>query len=614
VTLLAALILPGLSLAAMPVIQGVTDAAGYGPRAAPGSLATLFGTGFANDTETASSFPLPTSLAGASVLVGGVPAPLVYASPGQINFQVPSSVVAGEASIIVNGPGGASTSVALTITKQAPAIFQYGTNHAVAQNADGTLNGDSAPAAAGSVITVYLTGQGAVSNPVTDGDAAPATPVSTASATSSATIGPLSATIQFLGLSPGFAGLAQANIQVPSLPTGDYPLVITVGGLVSASAVISVSGAGTAYTSPLTLVGSAPFANSDPSSIVLYNNVAYVCGEDNIVMVDISNLTAPVVIGEFGDSVLNGNGDLCAINTQSATPFLVDVVGSESGSTESFAVYSLSNPQSPSLLTVAATPYGHMEDLSFAGNYGFATTSFITYYTNTSAIASQEGDFLAFDFTNPAHPVLLNTLQASGASNQNLMPFAEVVDQVYSFVASSTARGASTGGAGLLDVVNIASPTLPSLLSQVTVPGAAILTSFDISGTTLLAAGNTTGQRNPGIPDFDFTGYLTLTSMSLANVQLPTVVQTITTQIQANGTFNTAAFNNGVFIIVNKPPVTDNFGPSSLMVVDVRNPSNILLYPFQTQFGFSDVLTTNNGYLLAPTSLGLNIYKLQLGT
>ena len=48
------------------------------------------------------------------------------------------------------------------------------------------------------------------------------------------------------------------------------------------------------------------------------------------------------------------------------------------------------------------------------------------------------------------------------------------------------------------------------------------------------------------------------------------------------------------------------------MIVDARTPSTITPYPFQTQFGFSGILTTNNGYLLAATSLGLNIYQLQL--
>ena len=395
-TLYGFALFPVLAMAAVPTIQSVTDSAGYGPRVAPGSIASLFGTGLASGIVQASGFPLTTTLGGSSVSVAGVPAPLFYVSPGQINFQVPSSTASGDVGVVVNGPGGASASFSFTVTAQAPAIYQYGTNRAVAQNADGSLNSDSAPAAAGSVITVYLTGQGGVSSPVPDGDATPSSSPDSAVATATATIGTQSATVQFLGLTPEFAGLAQANIQVPALPTGDYPLVITVGGLVSASAVISVSGSGTAYTSPLTLVGSVAFANSDPSSIVFYDGIAYICGQDQIVMVNVTTPAAPTIIGSFGASTLNGDGDRCAINAAAATPYLVEIVGSPSSSQESFAIYSLSNPQSPVLLTVTAisggsTPYGHIVALSFYGNYGIATTSYITYYTNSNKVASQNG-------------------------------------------------------------------------------------------------------------------------------------------------------------------------------------------------------------------------------
>jgi uncharacterized protein (TIGR03437 family) len=607
-------------MAAVPTIQSVTDSAGYGPRVAPGSIASLFGTGLASGIVQASGFPLTTTLGGSSVSVAGVLAPLFYVSPGQINFQVPSSTASGDVGVVVNGPGGASASFSFTVTAQAPAIYQYGTNRAFAQNADGSLNSDSAPAAAGSVITVYLTGQGAVSSPVPDGTPTPSSSPDSAVATATAAIGTQSATVQFLGLTPEFAGLAQANIQVPALPTGDYPLVIAVGGLVSASAVVSVSGSGTAYTTPLTLVGSVAFANSDPSGIVFYDGVAYVCGEDQIVMVNVTTPTAPTIIGSFGASTLNGYGDRCAINAAAVTPYLVEIVGSPAGSQESFAVFSLSNPQSPVLLTVEAisggsTPYGHIVDLSFYGNYGIATTSYITYYTSSAKVASQTGDFLVFDFTNPASPVFFSYMQPSplpGSGNQNLKPYASVVNQVYTYVASSSATGTSTAGTGVLNVISIAVPGTPSPIAQVSVSQAAILLSFDIAGTTLLAAGNTTGQRNPGTPDFDFTGYLTLTTMDLTNIQAPSIVATLTTSLQVNGTFYTAAFANGVFAIVNNPPDTDNYGPSSLMIVDARTPSTILLYPYQTQFGFSGILTTSNGYLFAPTALGLNIYQLQL--
>ncbi len=41
-------LIPGMAMAAAPVIQGVVDSAGYGPRVAPGSLASLFGTDLAS--------------------------------------------------------------------------------------------------------------------------------------------------------------------------------------------------------------------------------------------------------------------------------------------------------------------------------------------------------------------------------------------------------------------------------------------------------------------------------------------------------------------------------------------------------------------------------------
>lgn len=126
-----------------------------------------------------------------------------------------------------------------------------------------------------------------------------------------------------------------------------------------------------------------------------------------------------------------------------------------------------------------------MEDLSFSGYYGIATTSYITYFTSTAQIAAQEGDYLVFSFVNPAAPVFVTAMQPSsapGSGNLNLKPYANVV------------------GSAVLDVINLTIPTIPSPVSQVTIPEAAILLSFDVSGNTLLAAGNT--PRGSEIPAF----------------------------------------------------------------------------------------------------------------
>src|SRR3569833_1107910 len=301
-------LVPLAATAAVPTIRYVSDSASFGPRVAPGSLATIFGADLAGDTAQAADFPIPTNLAGTTVSVGGSLAPLLYVSATQLNFQVPSATPAGAAKLVVNGPSGASSEFTFNVTAQAPSVIQYGDNRALAQTASGGLNSQDAPASVGSYITVYLTGQGAVDNPVPDGDAAPVSPRATATAKVSAKIGSADATVQFFGITPQFAGLAQANIQVPNLPTGDYPLVITAGDYIGASAIVSVSGSGTPYKTPHVLTSSTPFLNPIPFNVVLFCNVAYVCGSDRIVMIDITHLDDPAVIGSFGDNVLNGAG------------------------------------------------------------------------------------------------------------------------------------------------------------------------------------------------------------------------------------------------------------------------------------------------------------------
>jgi uncharacterized protein (TIGR03437 family) len=55
---------------------------------APGSLAVLFGTNLATDTVSPDPLLLATRMGGASVSVGGIPAPLLYVSPNKIVFQM----------------------------------------------------------------------------------------------------------------------------------------------------------------------------------------------------------------------------------------------------------------------------------------------------------------------------------------------------------------------------------------------------------------------------------------------------------------------------------------------------------------------------------------------
>jgi len=110
-------------------------------------------------------------------------------------------------------------------------------------NPNGTLVGPSTPAHPGDALVVYLTGGGAVTpsgGAWTTGALAPPG-LSPVNASFSVTLGGLPATVVYLGLTQGFIGLYQLNVQVPAaLPSGDHTLVITVNGKSSSSALISV--------------------------------------------------------------------------------------------------------------------------------------------------------------------------------------------------------------------------------------------------------------------------------------------------------------------------------------------------------------------------------------
>jgi uncharacterized protein (TIGR03437 family) len=53
----------------------------------------------------------------------------------------------------------------------------------------------------------------------------------------------MNAPIYFLGLTPGTVGLAQANLIVPALGPGAYPVVVTIGGVASNTATVYIQSA-----------------------------------------------------------------------------------------------------------------------------------------------------------------------------------------------------------------------------------------------------------------------------------------------------------------------------------------------------------------------------------
>jgi len=101
--------------------------------AAPESIVSGFGSGLAVTTESPSSLPLPTALAGVRVLVRDSldeerAAALFFVSAGQINYQIPPGTALGEAVATVDANGVTVARGTVQIASVAPALFAANSN------------------------------------------------------------------------------------------------------------------------------------------------------------------------------------------------------------------------------------------------------------------------------------------------------------------------------------------------------------------------------------------------------------------------------------------------------------------------------------------------------
>lgn len=225
----------GSSGSGTPSIAAVVNPASYQTALAPGGILTVFGSNLAPSTSAASSLPLPVSLTGVAALVNGVAAPLYYVSSGLLNLQIPYQIPTGTATLSINNNGSVTTQQ-VAISAAAPAIFT---------NAAGVIE-PVLGATRGQVAYLYITGAGSVSPAISTGSA-PSSSTALAdlpqpTQTTTVTVGGVPATIQFIGITAGLSGVVQINFIVPeSISTGNQPVVVTVGGVASPAAILSVT-------------------------------------------------------------------------------------------------------------------------------------------------------------------------------------------------------------------------------------------------------------------------------------------------------------------------------------------------------------------------------------
>jgi uncharacterized protein (TIGR03437 family) len=217
-----------------PSITSIGNAAVPGDtRVAPGMLLSIFGSNLAGTTQSVSGTAIPYSLAGVTVAVNGIPAPVMYVSQTQLNIQVPYEVGAGPGVIGINN-NGQIAGTPIQVNPAAPGIFTDGNGALVPQ---GSVK-------VGQTAALYLTGAGDMTLGITGIGTSPTSSLASAPKPMlplSVTVGGVPAFVQGFGAAPGQVGVVQVNFTVAAgTPTGAQPVVVTIGGVSSKPAQVTV--------------------------------------------------------------------------------------------------------------------------------------------------------------------------------------------------------------------------------------------------------------------------------------------------------------------------------------------------------------------------------------
>ena len=228
----------------------VQSAAAPSSAVAPDSLASLYGANLAPGVAQASAQPLPLALGGVALSVTdaagvGRAAPLLYVSPGQINFLVPDGTAAGLATLAVSGQ-----TFTVAVQPVAPTLFSMNGAGSGVAAATAIMVQAANPLLQTSVPVFQCAGASCASVPIVlGGDTLVyvsffGTGIRNRSSMANVamTINGIGVPVLYAGPAPGFTGLDQVNVAlVLSLRgSGESNVVLTVDGQVGNTVTIDV--------------------------------------------------------------------------------------------------------------------------------------------------------------------------------------------------------------------------------------------------------------------------------------------------------------------------------------------------------------------------------------
>ncbi|MGA2434601.1 MAG: DUF2341 domain-containing protein [Bryobacteraceae bacterium] len=177
---------------------------------------------------------------------------------------------------------------------------------------------------------------------------------------------------------------------------------------------IFTSNASANAVSPLTLLGAVQTPSS-AHSIAVNGNLAYLCDDNEVSIIDATTPSQPVLAGTaLSNSIANDGYAFCAIQRNSLVGF-VDATNNSIGNNPSFVAFDLSSPVQPQL--IAGTPVNKRffsNTPEYLGNTAFLST--YAYSFSFGMWTTQYGDIVAVGISDFSNPSVVGTLSTGGDS------------------------------------------------------------------------------------------------------------------------------------------------------------------------------------------------------
>lgn len=366
----------------------------------------------------------------------------------------------------------------------------------------------------------------------------------------------------------------------------------------------------------ISLLGSIGTSSSS-NSVAIYGNLAYVCDNNEISIVNIANPSSLQLVGQpiTNPLISNSPNIFCSIQRDTLVVF-ADQNNSTTGNTPSFLAFNLANPSSPQPIAGTIVNKRHFGIPQYIGNYAFVPTWAIT--TAFSSWQNQFGDLVSVDLTNFAAPRVASTLEvpqidpALGGSTVVMGVTQADSALLYAGGSTSTLGPGSCYfcgnlGIGRLQVVDTSKPDEIKLVGQLLIPGTKQVAAPQIQGTVGVAIGNDGGFTG-GSGANTFAGNVVVVTFDVSDRRQPSILSITKTNfkpIYDGG--RSQRIGNNLFAFGG---VNDASGNPVLLVVDATNPQAPAISSIAVTSVFTSIQAVGTYLYATLSSGGLAVYSI----